>query len=47
MGTTREERKLESPEGLGTGRKVSPIGVIGTDPGPGTWVGRRVPAAEA
>lgn len=43
MGTTREERMLELPEGLGTGRKVSLIGVIG----PGTWVGRRVPAAEA
>lgn len=47
MGTTREEQMLESPEGLGTGRKESLISDIRTEPGPGTWVGRRVPAAEA
>lgn len=38
---------LDSPEGLGTGRKESLISVMRTDPGPGTGVGRRVPAAEA
>lgn len=38
---------LDSPEGLGTGRKDSLISVMRTDPGPGTGVGRRVPAAEA